>query len=73
MATKQTSSRTNTTTPAKKKPKSEAPPPATGVVSKLAPTHDDIAQRAFALYQSRGGQGGDPLHDWLAAERELSN
>ena len=39
---------------------------------KSAPTHDDIAERAFALYQARGGAAGAPMQDWLNAERELS-
>ncbi|HEX5659810.1 MAG TPA: DUF2934 domain-containing protein [Polyangiales bacterium] len=34
------------------------------------PTHDEIAFRAFELYQTRGGDGG-ALNDWLAAETEL--
>lgn len=31
-----------------------------------------VAQRAYELYQSRGGQEGRALDDWLAAERELA-
>jgi hypothetical protein len=57
---------------------SEPPPPqasaiATAARSKSEPSHDDIAQRAFALYQARGYSSGDPLHDWLTAERELAS
>ncbi len=37
---------------------------------KRAPTHDEIASRAFELYQLRGSEGG-ALNDWLAAEQEL--
>jgi hypothetical protein len=37
---------------------------------KLNPTHEQIAQRAFELYQQRGHDGG-ALTDWLSAEREL--
>lgn len=43
-----------------------------GAPEKRAPSHDAIAARAFALYQERGSQGGDPTDDWLTAERELS-
>jgi hypothetical protein len=32
---------------------------------------DRIASRAYEIYQSRGGVHGDPLQDWLQAEREL--
>ena len=30
-----------------------------------------IAQRAYALYQSRGGDPGREFEDWLEAEREV--
>ena len=36
-----------------------------------APTHDEIAQLAYCLYESRGRQDGHDIEDWLAAEREL--
>lgn len=32
---------------------------------------DRIAQRAYALYERRGGQGGSAVEDWLQAEREI--
>ena len=35
------------------------------------PTLDDIAQRAYEIYQSRGGTDGQDMDDWLQAEREL--
>jgi hypothetical protein len=38
------------------------------VITKSDPTHEQIAQRAFELYQR---QSGGPLEDWLSAEREL--
>lgn len=41
----------------------------TGPVS--MPTHDQIACRAFELFQARGEYDGDALADWFAAEREL--
>jgi hypothetical protein len=40
------------------------------VIVKSAPTQEQIAQRAFELYQQRGFDGG-ALNDWLSAEREL--
>lgn len=30
-----------------------------------------ISIRAYAIYLERGGDGGDPLIDWLAAESEV--
>jgi hypothetical protein len=38
---------------------------------RLCPTHDEIAQLAYSLYESRGRQEGQQLEDWLVAEQEL--
>ena len=38
---------------------------------RLAPTHDEIAQLAFALYEARGRQDGHDIEDWLLAEQQL--
>jgi hypothetical protein len=40
----------------------------------VAPTvnGEAIARRAFELYCARGGQHGQDVQDWLAAERELA-
>jgi len=35
------------------------------------PTHEEIAQRAYAFYEVRGRQNGHDLADWLHAEDEL--
>jgi hypothetical protein len=35
------------------------------------PTHEDIARRAYELYEQRGSEGGHDLGDWFRAEREL--
>lgn len=35
------------------------------------PTHEEIAERAFALYEQRGAGNGRDLDDWLEAERQL--
>ena len=35
------------------------------------PTHDEISQLAYSLYESRGRQGGHDLEDWLRAEQQL--
>jgi Protein of unknown function (DUF2934) len=35
------------------------------------PTNDEIALRAYHIYLERGSAPGDPMEDWLRAEREL--
>ena len=34
-------------------------------------SRDEIARRAYDLYQSRGAEDGRDVDDWLRAEREL--
>jgi hypothetical protein len=34
-------------------------------------SEEQIRERAYAIYQARGGQDGDEVSDWVAAEREL--
>jgi hypothetical protein len=34
-------------------------------------TDSQIAERAYQIYLERGGADGDPMSDWLQAEREL--
>ncbi len=46
--------------------------PVTLPPSETPPAGDDIAARAYELYQSRGGEHGRDWDDWLEAERELS-
>ena len=38
---------------------------------RLSPTHDEIAQLAYSLYESRGREEGREVEDWLRAEQEL--
>jgi hypothetical protein len=38
---------------------------------RTSPTHDEIAQLAFSLYEARGRQDGHHVEDWVRAEREL--
>ena len=35
------------------------------------PNQDELARRAYELYQARGGEPGDALEDPLEAEREV--
>ena len=36
-----------------------------------SPTHEEIAQLAYSLYESRGRQDGHDIEDWLRAEQQL--
>ncbi len=37
------------------------------------PTREQIAQRAYELYERRGCEDGRDMEDWFAAESELRN
>ena len=37
----------------------------------LAPTTEEIAQRAYEIFLARGGEPGHDFDDWLQAESEL--
>ena len=39
--------------------------------NEYAPTHEEVALRAYEIYLERGGAPGDALQDWTRAEREL--
>lgn len=45
--------------------------PASLTVVSDMPSHEEIAARAYALYEARGASDGDDLNDWLEAEHEL--
>ena len=47
----------------------EMPNPVGSLASE--PTHEDIARRAYQLYEDRGGDHGHDWDDWFRAEREL--
>lgn len=36
-----------------------------------APTPENVARRAYELYEARGREAGADIDDWLRAEREL--
>ncbi len=40
--------------------------------TKSKPTQDQVAARAYEIYLERGATPGDPMQDWLQAERELA-
>ena len=37
----------------------------------VTPSHDQIRQRAYELYELRGRQDGSSEQDWLEAERQM--
>jgi hypothetical protein len=37
----------------------------------IAPSHDQIRQRAYELYELRGRQDGFSEQDWLEAEQQM--
>src|SRR5688572_29765211 len=37
----------------------------------IEPIHEDIARRAYQLYEERGAEHGKDWQDWFEAEREL--
>ena len=55
------------------KSKSAAPPAAKKSKKTAAcqPTNEEIALRAYHFYLERGSAPGDPIEEWLRAEREL--
>lgn len=54
-----------------KKLKSSLPSAKKTRAVKSAPTHEEIASRAYEIFLERGGAPGDALQDWTRAEREL--
>jgi hypothetical protein len=41
-------------------------------IASILVTEQEISKLAYRIYESRGGNGGSPLDDWLEAERQLS-
>lgn len=60
---------THTQTEAAAKNSPSVTPPTSSPQSRL----DRIAQRAYAIYERRGGQDGSSIEDWLQAEREIDS
>ncbi len=42
-------------------------------IAAAAPTHEDIAQRAYEIYLEKGCPQGQSEQDWLQAEQEQLN
>jgi hypothetical protein len=41
------------------------------MTNNTSPSEQQIRERAYEIYQARGGQDGNEVSDWVAAEREL--
>ncbi|HUA01000.1 MAG TPA: DUF2934 domain-containing protein [Candidatus Aquilonibacter sp.] len=41
------------------------------MAEQVEPNHAQIRQRAYELFQERGGTHGKDIDDWLAAEQQL--
>jgi hypothetical protein len=52
-------------------PRKKSAPPPELVTATAEPSHEQIAERAYGLWLSRGAHDGDALDDWYRAEREL--
>jgi hypothetical protein len=48
-------------------------PQSAGDTTAAESDRDRIAARAYEIYLERGSSGGDPMEDWLTAEREFTN
>jgi DNA-binding transcriptional regulator YhcF (GntR family) len=40
-------------------------------LAKQLPTQEDVARRAYQLFEQRGNEAGHDWEDWFQAEREL--
>ena len=66
-------SRKPKTTPRSKRPTARKGPASAASNAKAQDSalYKRITQRAYELYEQRGGQAGSELEDWLQAEREI--
>ncbi len=51
--------------------KSKNPLPAKTAIQSPAPSHDQIKELAYQLYENRGRENGRAEQDWLRAEQEI--
>ena len=54
-----------------KQPKIKTSPASKSAAPELSATNDRIRERAFQIYESRGGSPGHDIQDWLHAEHLL--
>lgn len=48
-------------------------PPKLTVITVPTPSHDQIKERAYQLYEKRGSQDGQAQQDWFMAEQQILN
>jgi len=58
--------------PKSKSASPEAPKKSRKAARTAEPTNEEIALRAYHIYLERGSTSGDPMQDWLQAEKELT-
>jgi hypothetical protein len=61
----------STPTPASAAPLSVGPLSVTPTTTPTTITHEQIALRAYFLWEGRGKNGGSPASDWFQAEQQL--
>jgi hypothetical protein len=54
-----------------KSSKAKTSPASKSAAPQLSASRESIRERAFHIYQSRGSQPGNDVHDWLHAEHQL--
>jgi hypothetical protein len=70
-AARGTSKTRRTATTPKRAPSTIRTKTAQEVMGAMTLPHDDVRRRAYEIYLARHGAPGDPVADWLQAEREL--
>jgi hypothetical protein len=63
--------KTTTVTKSKKAPGPRKPRSTRSSASASKPTYEQIAERAYYIWESRGSPWGQSLENWLEAERQL--
>ncbi|MGO9336276.1 MAG: DUF2934 domain-containing protein [Terracidiphilus sp.] len=57
---------------AQKQPRVKTSPASKSAAPEVCVTHDMIRDRAFQIYESRGGEPGLDTQDWLRAEIQIA-
>ena len=55
----------------KKQPKVKTSPASKSAAPEISASHDSIRERAFQIYQNRGGKPGHDMQDWFHAEHQV--
>ncbi|RMG29381.1 MAG: DUF2934 domain-containing protein [Gammaproteobacteria bacterium] len=73
MATQRTTTRTSRKPRTTRKPRKRATAASQAAAPRITPDERRamIAEAAYLRAEARGFQGGDPVEDWLIAEREI--